>query len=323
MKKFLLSAENHVLSLLTEKLNKNHLFHNVSNTQRVVNSVKELIDGEKISEVDANILLFASWFQEVGYVIRKENHKEASVNIATTFFEEYNIDNSIVDHVVRLIRVTEANVEANDFLEKIMKDAVLSYYAKSSFIDKSELLKQEINLLFSKNDTELEWTQKNINAFVKEHRFHTTYAQENWQKGKDKNLAKLVKLEKKLLKAKAPKNKLEATFNIYNSLITKATILLAVNSLIVFLSLVGYYLFNGNIDNQKALIPIIILVVSNAILSLLIVLPLNFKKELNKDFLNQKINSKEKMLRYFYLVFISGILISVIMFIIKESGILN
>ena len=53
------------MSLLTKKLNKDYLFHNVAKTQQVVNSIKELIKGEKISEVDANILLFAAWFHNV------------------------------------------------------------------------------------------------------------------------------------------------------------------------------------------------------------------------------------------------------------------
>ena len=57
MKKFLLNTENYTVSLLTKKLNKDYLFHNVAKTQQVVNSIKELIKGEKISEVDANILM--------------------------------------------------------------------------------------------------------------------------------------------------------------------------------------------------------------------------------------------------------------------------
>ncbi|WKD85081.1 hypothetical protein KCTC32516_00420 [Polaribacter huanghezhanensis] len=326
MKKFLLSAENYVLSLLTKKLYKEYLFHNVSNTQRVVNSIKELIDGEKISEVDANILLFASWFHDIGYINRKENHIEASVNIATTFLEEYNIDNSIIDAVVRLIRVTKPDVEANDFLGKILKDAVSSYYAENSFIDKSKLLKEEINLLFNKKLTELEWNQKNIKAFVKEHRFYTKYAQETWQQGKDKNLAKLVKIKKKLLKDKSSENKLEVALKIHQSLTLKATILLAVNGLIIFSSLVVYYFVNGNVRSYKALFPVIILLFFNgvtALSSLFVALPFDLKKEIKQDFLNQKISFKSKILRYSYIVFTVGIFISLIIFIIRETRFLN
>ncbi len=320
MKKFLLNTESYVLNLLTEKLNKDYLFHNVSKTQQVVNSIKELIEGEKISEVDANILLFAAWFHNIGFVNRKENYLEASVNFAITFLEEYNIDDAIIEDVVRLIRVTETKASAKDVLEKIMKDAVSFYYAENSFIDKNELLKQEVKLLYNTNSSELEWVQKNINILVKEHRFYTNYAQENWQNGKDKNLAKLVKTEKKLLNEKTTENNFESSFQTHNTLTVKATIILAVNGLILFVSLVGYYIMNTTTKNQEVLIPILIFLLFNvisAVLALVVALPLKVKQELNQDVLSQKINSKSRILKYTYIVFLAGIIVSVILFIIK------
>ena len=319
MKKFLLYSENYTLSLLTEKLNKDYLFHNVAKTQQVVNSVKELIEGEKISEIDANILLFAAWFHNTGFVNRKENHIEASVNIATTFLDEYNIDNTVIDDVVRLIRVTNTKEEANGVLEKIIKDAVSFYYADSGFIDKNELLKQEQKLLFNDTYTKLEWIQKSINTFVKNHRFYTKYAQENWQQGKDKNLAKLVKTEKKLLKEKVFNNNIESAYSIYNSLIQRATILLAVNMLILFVALVGYYAINTASKNLEGLTPVFVLLLFNvvsAVLALNVALPLEVKQELNQDVLNQKIKSKSKILKYTYIVFMIGIGISTLIFIL-------
>ena len=320
MKKFLLNTENYTVSLLTKKLNKDYLFHNVAKTQQVVNSIKELIKGEKISEVDANILLFAAWFHNVGFINRKENHTEASVNIATTFLEEYNIDNTIIDDVVRLIRVAKTELEAKDLLEKIMKDAVSFYYAETSFVDKNELLKQELKLLFNSDYSELEWIQKNINTFVKEHRFYTNHAQENWQNGKDKNLAKLVKIEKKLLNDKTNQNNFESSFQTHNTLTIKATIILAVNSLMLFGLLVGYYILNTTIKNQEVFIPVLVLLFFNvisAVLALIIAGPLKVKQATNKDVLNQQINFKRKILKYTYVVFFGGIILSIIAFVFK------
>lgn len=316
MKKFLLNTESYVLNLLTEKLNKDYLFHNVSKTQQVVNSVKELIQGEKITEVDANILLFAAWFLNIGFVNRKENHLEASVNFAITFLEEYNIDDAIIEDVVRLIRATKIEIAPQDHLEKIIKDAVSFYYTETGFIDKNELLKQELKLLFNTGYSELEWIQKSINIFVKEHRFYTNYAQENWQNGKDKNLAKLVKIEKKLLNEKTTENNFKAS---YNTLTIKATIILTVNGLILFVSLVGYYVMNTTTKNQEVLTPIFVLLFFNvisAVLALVVALPLKVKKELNQDVLNKQINSKSRILKYTYIVFMIGIVTTTLVFIL-------
>lgn len=317
MKKFLLYTENYALSLLTKKLNKDHLFHNVAKTQQVVNSVKELIKGEKISEVEGNILLFAAWFHNLGFANRTENYIEASVNTATTFLEEYNIDNTIIDDVVRLIRITKTDEEAQDILEKILKDAVSFYYTETSFIDKNELLKQELKLLFNTDYSELEWVQKNINTFVKEHRFHTKYAQENWQNGKDKNLAILVKIEKQLLNEKSTENNLEISFKKHHSLTEKALSILVVNSLILFLSIAGYYAINNTIVNQNELPSLLVFLFFNLIsvlLALISARPLHIEQELKEEVLNQQINFKRKLLKYIYVVFFIGVISSVLIF---------
>ena len=322
MKKFLLNTENYVVSLLTKKLNKDYLFHNLAKTQQVVYSVKELIEGEKITEVDANILLFASWFHDIGYVNRKENHQESSVNIATTFLEEYNIDNSIIDEVARLIRATKVNSDPQDLLEKIMKDAVSFYYAQNSFIDRNELLKQELKLLFNDDYTELEWLQKSIHIFVKKHRFFTNYAQKKWQQGKDKNLSKLVKKEKKLLKKTAPKNTTENPFKTYNALTIKAVILLAINALIFLFSLVGYYFVKDVVENDEELIPAGIFLFFNTIsvvLLLFFAISFKFKEGVSKDSLIHKMNSKRKVLKSAFLILVFGFVISVITFIVTET----
>mgnify|MGYP005648741501 FL=1 len=55
----------------------------------------------------------------------------------------------------------------------------------------------------------------------------------------------------------------------------------------------------------------------SAVLALVVALPLKVKQELNQDVLSQKINSKSRILKYTYIVFLAGIIVSVILFIIK------
>ena len=76
--------------------------------------------------------------------------------------EEYNIDDSIINNVNRLIRATKMGVEADDVLEKILKDADSNHVAKKSFSDVSDLLKEEVNLVHNKNYSDSEWIQENI-----------------------------------------------------------------------------------------------------------------------------------------------------------------
>ena len=50
-----------------------------------------------------------------------------------------------------MIRVTKVHAEADDTLERIIKDADSAHLAKKSFSDISDLLKEELNLICNKN----------------------------------------------------------------------------------------------------------------------------------------------------------------------------
>lgn len=287
METLLLKAEKYVFTLLTKELNTNYLYHNLSHTQRVVNATKELIEGEQISEVDANVLLFSAWFHDVGYIKGTENHEEASVRIATNFLEEYNYDDSIIEQVSKLIRATKMDAEADDILEKIMKDADCYHLAKKSFSDISDLLKEEVNLIHNKSYTDAEWIEENIQFLANKHHFYTNYAQENWQQGKDKNLAQLFKRQKKVKqeeqkvsakreelklkkqKAKTPERGIETMFRVTlknhitlsNIADTKANILLSVNAIIFSLALSNLLPKLDNPSNQYLITPTVIFIV--------------------------------------------------------------
>jgi predicted metal-dependent HD superfamily phosphohydrolase len=401
METLLLNAEKYVFSLLTKELSSDYFYHSLNHTQRVVNATKELIVGENISKVDANILLLAAWFHDVGYVRGVESHEESSVRIATNFLEEYNIDDSIINTVNRLIRATKMDAEADDILEKIIKDADCVHLGKKSFSDISDLLKEELNLVCNKSYSDPDWIQENIQFLAKKHNYYTLYAQENWQQGKDKNLAQLFKKQKKVKqeahkesikkeeikrkkqKAKTPERGIETMFRVAlrNHITlsdiadTKANILLSVNAIIISLALSNLLPKLDNPSNQYLIIPTIIFVIFtilSIILSVIATRPNvtegkfskkdvedknvnllffgNFHKmslkefewamgELMKDkdylynsmtkdlyFLGKVLNRKYKLLRVTYLVFLVGIIVSVISFGIafklKETGVL-
>ena len=320
METLLLKTEKYIFSLLTKELHNDFLYHNLSHTQRVVNAVKELIAGENISEVDANILLLAAWFHDVGYVKGCEKHEESSVRIATNFLHEYNMDDSIIDAVSALIRVTKIDEEPDGILEKIIRDADTSHLGKKSFTDTSDLLKEELNLIHEKTYTDSEWIQENIHFLANTHHYHTNYAQENWQQGKDKNLAQLFKQQKKLKlearkesakkeelklkkqKAKTPERGIETMFRVTlrnhitlsNIADTKANILLSVNAIIISLALSSLLPKLDNPSNQYLIVPTIVFIVftvASIVLSILATRPnVTEGKFTRKDVEEKKVN---------------------------------
>ena len=298
----LIEAEKFVYSFLTKELDNAFLYHNISHTQRVVKYSKELIKGEGISEADGNTLLLAAWFHDVGYTNGSENHEEYGVNIAAKFLKEHKVDSKIIKDVSQLILATKMGYEPKTILEKIIRDADCGHFASKNYNDIGDLLREEWRALGTKTLDDVEWIEENISFFTKQHHYYSNYAQEIWQKGKDKNLASFFKALKKqkqeLIKEEAKKEQLtirknkavlpergvETMFRVTlkNHITlsdiadTKANILLSVNAIIVSLVLSNLIPKLDNPSNHHLIYPTIIFVlftIASMILSVLATRP--------------------------------------------------
>ncbi len=320
MENLLIVVEKHVSSLLRTELPHTFIYHNLSHTLRVVKSTKELIEGEHISGVDAENLLIAAWFHDVGYTKGCENHEESSVAIMKAFFKENVRDEDRIASVANLILSTEMGYEPQTHLKKILNDADNSHFGKKGYIEICDLLREEWEQLGQKTFTDTEWTQENITFFTQHHRFYTDYALENWQQTKDKNLASLFKILKKQKqeekkskkkdeelalkksKAKLPERGIETMFRVTlknhitlsNIADTKANILLSVNAIIVSLVLSNLVSKLDNPSNSYLILPTVIFVlftVASIVLSVLATRPnVTSGKFTKDDVANKKVN---------------------------------
>ena len=156
-------VENYVTSQLTENLSSAYLYHNLSHTRRVVKYVKELIEGEKVSTKNAQILEMAAWFHDIGFIKGHENHEQKSAEIAKSFLEKEKIAQATIDKIEALILVTTMTEEPKDLFEKIILDADCGHLGKKSYYEVSELLREEWAQLGLKEVSEIDWIEENIN----------------------------------------------------------------------------------------------------------------------------------------------------------------
>ncbi len=320
MNSLIAKAEKYVFSLLTTELSSDFLYHNLSHTQRVVKATKVLAEGEKISKTDTNILILAAWFHDLGYTKGDTNHEENSVEIAASFLKSHAVEEKIIQDVSQLILATKMGCSPKNTLERILCDADCFHLSTKTFFDVSDLLREEWSTLNTKTFTDTEWIRESINFFSKHHHFYTAFAQENWQKGKDKNLASLFKLLKKQKednkktktkkealalkkqKADSPERGIETMFRVTlknhitlsNIADTKANILLSVNAIIVSMVLANLIPKLDNPSNHYLIIPTLIFVtvtVASIILSVLATRPNVTSGEFTKeDVANKKVN---------------------------------
>jgi len=320
MENLIIEVEKHVSAELRTQLPHTFIYHNLGHTQRVVKSVIELIEGEKISGESAENLILAAWLHDIGYTVGCENHEIKSTEKAREFLLKKDVPERRIIEVSDLILSTQMGHEPQNHLEKVINDADNSHFGKKGYSEICALLREEWEQLDYKKFTDSEWTRENITFFTKYHRFHTDYALDNWQQTKDKNLASLFKILKKQKqeekkdkkkeeefafkkdKAKLPERGIETMFRVTlknhitlsNIADTKANILLSVNAIIVSLVLSNLVSKLDNPSNEYLIWPTVIFViftVISIILSILATRPnVTSGKFTKEDVANKKVN---------------------------------
>ena len=314
MSEIIAKTEKFVTDLLSNELDPNYLYHNLRHTQRVVKSSKELLNSHEVTEAEGEILLLATWLHDTGYTKGSDNHEENSSAIAREFLGELGYDEEHVSKVTSCILATKRHYEPVNLLEKIIRDADASHLAQKSYMETTELLREELSLLGIADYSAKDWREENIKMFRTEHRYYTDYAKKTWQPGKDKNLRKLVK-SKKAEKLIAKKERLKAKFKsespdrgvqtlfrvtLKNHLTlsdiadTKANILLSVNAIIISVALSNLIPKLDNPSNAYLIYPTTIFIIFSVVSMILAVIatrPNITSGEFTKnDVTNKKVN---------------------------------
>ncbi len=320
MENVLNSVEKHVSFLLINDIPPAYIYHNFGHTQRVVKSVQELIESEDLTDIEAENLIIAAWFHDVGYIKGAENHEHKSVDFARAFLEGIEFPNDRIVNISSLILSTKLRHEPQTLLEKIIIDADNSHIGKKGYLEICDLLREEWEQSGRKIFTDIEWTQENITFLTKSHRFYTEFAINNWQPIKDKKLANLFNILKKQKqedkkskkrdeefafkknKAKIPERGIETMFRVTlknhitlsNIADTKANILLSVNAIIVSLVLSNLVSKLDKPSNDYLIWPTVIFVcftVVSIIFSILATRPNVTRGKFTKeDVKNKKVN---------------------------------
>ncbi|WP_237274406.1 Pycsar system effector family protein [Tenacibaculum ovolyticum] len=319
MKDLLIEVEKFVINLLNENLKASFVYHSISHTQRVVEKTKELIEGMAIDEKSAEIVLIAAWFHDVGYMESIENHEEESIKVAEVFLRKHKVSDDVIQTVSKLILATKMGVSPLNELEKVIRDADCAHIGSKNFGDYTSLLRKEWELTKGYVVSDAKWNEENI-QFLTNHRFYTDFAAKNWSKGESKNLAQLLKDQKKIAqegvklkqkkeelafkknKVELPERGIETMFRVAlrNHITlsdiadTKANILLSVNAIIISMALSTLIPKLDNPSNHYLIIPsliFIIFTVASIILSVMATRPnVTEGKFTKEDVANKKVN---------------------------------
>ena len=322
METLLKKTEDYVFELLKEKLPKSYIYHTFLHTQRVVESAEEIITASDVSEDDILIIKLAAWFHDTGHIYGPDDHEARSVEIASKFLKENDVNEKIINGVNDCIRATKLSATPQSFNEEAIKDADTSHLAKSYYKNVSDLLKQELEVQGIANYTSKEWREENLKLFTEKHKFYTPYAVNNWEKEKNNHLKKLLKKKKKAIKNKkqeifkakkkaefkndSPERGIQSLFRVTlrnhiklsDIADTKANILLSVNAIIISLALSTIIPKLDSPTNSHLIFPTLVLVifsVASVILSILSTQP----KVTSGEFTKEQVKNKDVNILFF------------------------
>lgn len=323
------SAELYVVNYLKNNLPTGTIYHSISHTESVVETVEILSKEETISEEDKECVLIAAWFHDIGYTKGSEKHEENSIYEVIPFLENYKFPQERIDKIVGCIKATQMSQEPKSNIEKIICDADLFHVGTTSFEANSNLLRSEWELLEGKTMTDVEWYQCNSD-FLNKHRFYTDFAFRNWSTLKASNLSsnekKLkkaiekeeetrLKKEKKKLKsiskAEITKNSksdktietmyrvtLRNHIKLSDIADTKANILLSVNAIILSLALSNLFPKLDKADNEYLIAPTLIFLMTGVI-SMIFAIISTRPKVTSGTFTQEDIDNKKVNLLFF------------------------
>jgi len=184
-------VQRHVEALFNKFQSAELLYHNLEHTQKVVQRCKEISSAYVMAETDIFILMAAAWFHDTGHLFGTLlNHEEKSVEVMKDYFKEKKPGEAITDAIAACIMATKIPARPKSLPEKMICDADTYHLGTADFIHTDERLKKELQL--RDYSVTKAWDSNTLNMLV-EHKYFTVYCRELLNKGKQENIAIIMK----------------------------------------------------------------------------------------------------------------------------------
>ncbi len=181
-------AEEYIEEIFKEKIPEEITYHNIIHTDYVVNQAKLIGEKSGLTDEEMNILMVSAWFHDSGFINSPDDHEDGSKKFAQEFLSSRNIDEEVINRVLRCIEATKIPQDpGDDIVAKVLCDADMSYLSENFFLERSLLLRKEWENTSGTKIKKKSHFRDTIELF-EDHEFHTRYAREVFNNGKEKNL---------------------------------------------------------------------------------------------------------------------------------------
>jgi uncharacterized membrane protein len=145
--------------------------------------------------------VLAAWFHDTGYTIKYEDNEELGAGIAEDFLKENNYPREKIDAVKKCILSTKVPQQPENLPAKVLCDADMAGLGMKGARNRNELIRIEREKVLGEKIPEKDWLENTL-KFLRQHEYHTTYAENNFGPKKKKSLKKFRKQLKKMTEKK-------------------------------------------------------------------------------------------------------------------------
>ncbi|MDJ0367529.1 DUF5706 domain-containing protein [Hymenobacter sp. H14-R3] len=179
-------AEAFVEPLLTA-LDPRLTYHTLAHTAYVAKQAHALADAAQLPAPDAEALLIAAWFHDLGYLDAYDGHEYKSMARAEAWLKDKGYAPARIELIKNMIRATHRNEPASTELEKMLSDADMSNLAADDYRSRAELIRTEWELALDKSYTTPDWAELQLN-FMLAHKYQSAAGKERYKKALKANI---------------------------------------------------------------------------------------------------------------------------------------
>jgi len=190
------NVDQYIRELFRDELPDGIKYHNADHTlhptKGVVAAASNLAILENISEHDRELLITAAYFHDAGYVREYGKNEPIAARMAGRILKLIGYKPDEVEKVQKMILATDPDVEPKTHVEKILCDADLDHLGREDFFRLDEKLREGRRLRGIDVSDDVTWHRSTL-EFLKEHHYYTESQKRLREKGKQRNINRLLK----------------------------------------------------------------------------------------------------------------------------------
>jgi uncharacterized protein len=185
------AAVAYALNRLALELASDMTYHSLLHTRNdVIPAAMRLAQLAGLNDIDTALLRVAAAYHDLGFTEHPAEHELCSMRIAAQVLPTFGFDARSIERVMGTILATRLPQGPRHLIERLMADADLDGLGRDDFFERSAELLAE-RRAYGRLVTEEQWWREQI-AFLTQHRYWTSYADNLRAEGKARNLQGLL-----------------------------------------------------------------------------------------------------------------------------------